>query len=122
MGAILRSRAFTRVNAAVGATISFGTDMIHGVTENLSLQGFYLRTSKSIPLHQSVKVTLYDHQSPSVQVSANVVRQDATGGLGVRISSIDVNSFVYLRNVISQQCNDFNGIMSETYKMVDCIH
>jgi len=122
VGAILRSRAFTRVNAAVGATISFGTDMIQCVTENLSLQGFYLRTSKSIPLHQPVKVTLYDHQSPSVQVSANVVRQDATGGLGVKISSIDVNSFVYLRNVISQQCNDFNGIMSETYKMVDCIH
>lgn len=118
----MRSRAFTRVNASVGATICFGSDMIHGVTENLSLQGFYLRTSKSIPLHQSVKVTLFDHQSPLVQVCANVVRQDAAGGLGVKISSIDVNSFVCLRNVISQQCNDFNGIMSETYKMVDCIH
>jgi len=118
----LRSRAFTRVNASVGATIRFGSDTIKCVTENLSLQGFSLRTTRSIPLHQSVRVTLFDQQPPSVQVSANVVWQDANGGLGVKISSIDVNSFVYLRNIISQQCNDFSGIMSETYKMVDCIH
>jgi hypothetical protein len=121
-GVKVGSRVFTRVNVSAGATICIGSDVIQGVTENLSLQGFYLRTSKSVPLNQPITVTLYHAQATPVQVSANVVRQDASGGLGVRIDSIDVNSFVNLRNVITQQCHDFNSIMSETYRMVDCIH
>ncbi len=118
----MRSRVFTRVNLSAKATISFGGDTIQGVTENLSLQGLYLRVPKSIPLHNSIKVTLHCPKSTSMQVSGDVVRYDDTGGMGVRIKSIDINSFVNLRNVIAQQCNDFNGIMTETYKMVDCIH
>lgn len=116
------SRVFTRVTVAAGATINFGDDTIQGVIENLSLQGFYLKPSKSVPLHQPIRVTLFQGLSTPVQVRANAVRCDADGGVGVKIDSIDVNSFVNLRNLIAQQCNDFNSIMSETYRMVDCIH
>jgi len=112
------ARTFTRVNVSTSATISFGGQTLQGTTENLSLQGFYLRTSKPIPLHQPISVALFGQR---VQASARVVRQDTSGGFGVQINSIDVNSFVNLRNQITRQCNDFNGIMSETYRMIDCI-
>lgn len=115
-------RAFTRVNVSTSATVSYGVNFVQGTTENLSLQGFYLRTSRPIPVNQPIKVTLFNHHSRPIQVNAKVVRQDSSGGVGIKISSIDVNSFVTLRNYISQRSDDFNGIMSETYKMVECIH
>lgn len=115
------ARAFTRVDVATSATIAFGATVLQGTTENLSLQGMYLRVPRSVPLHQPIKVVLSQYQATPVQLSGRVVRQDDGGGMGVKINSIDVNSFVNLRNIITRQCNDFNRIMSETYRMVDCI-
>jgi len=115
------ARCFTRIKVATHATVSFGGQTIQGVTENVSLQGFYMRSSKSIPLHQPLRVTLFDQQPQIINANARVVRLDDGGGIGVQISSIDVNSFVALRNYIYRQCDDFNGIMSETYRMIDSI-
>lgn len=115
------ARAFTRVNVATSATIAFGGTVVQGTTENLSLQGMYLRVPRSVPLYKPIKVTLVSGQAPPIQVSARAVREDGSGGVGIKISSIDVSSFVNLRNFITKECNDFNRIMSETFRMVDCI-
>lgn len=117
----MESRAFTRVAVSTNAIIDHNGTLIKGVTENLSLQGMYLRTSIPVPLHQPIKLTVVQPQSGPIQAKAQVVRHDVAGGMGVQISSIDVNSFVNLRSCITRQCGDFNGVMSETYKMINCI-
>lgn len=116
----MRSRFFTRVRFSARATISYGGKEFHATTENLSLQGFYLKTMQTLPMYQPVEVTLSHPEAAPVSVYADVVRIDSSG-VGMKIKRIDINSFVALRNTIVKECNDFDGIMHETYRMVACI-
>ena len=117
----MRTRAFTRVKLNAGVTVRFSDGSMSGVAENICLQGFYLRMSDMAVPAESVNISLFPPSSKPVHASVSVVRHDHAGGIGVRIKSIDVHSFVNLRNLIAQECNDFNRIMSETYRMADCI-
>ncbi len=116
------TRAFTRVNASTKATICLGNQTVHGIATNVSLQGLYVRIQRHIPLHHPIRVMLVPQQSEQIQADAEVVWLDQSGGMGIQINRIDVNSFVNLRNFIARQQVDFNDIMMETYKMIDCIN
>lgn len=115
-------RAFTRVDTSAETTICVGNQVVHGITKNLSLHGLYVRVQHPIPLHQSILVRLFPHESAQIRADGDVVWLDPAGGMGVQISRIDVNSFVNLRNFIARQHVDFSDIMMETYKMIDCIN
>ena len=117
----MNSRHFTRVNYTVGASISYGNEVIICNTDNLSLRGMYLKTEHEIPLNIPVNVTVYHSNMPSLKVNAWVVRKEENG-VGLQINNLNVNSFVQLRNIISENCNDQDVVLQETYKMLECIN
>jgi hypothetical protein len=80
----------------------------------------YLKTEHEIPLDIPVNVTVYHSNMSSLKVNARVVRREESG-VGLQINNLNVNSFVQLRNIVSDIIKDQGAVMQETYKMLKCI-
>ena len=117
----MEKRNFTRVTFSGGASIKYNKQIFWGNIENVSLQGFFIKTKHDLPLNNPLEVTIYQTPNSSIYLLASVVRT-GQDGLGMKINGLDVNSFVRLRDVVSEQCNDQTLLMNETYKMAHCIH
>lgn len=117
----MEHRNFTRVNYTVGASISYGNEVVFCNTDNLSLRGMYLKTGHEIPLNIPVHVTVYHSNLSSLKVNAWVVRREENG-VGLQIKDLNVDSFVQLRNIITENCKDQGAVLQETYKMLKCIN
>ena len=116
----MTSRDFTRVNYAVGASISYGNQVAICTTGNLSLRGMFLRTGFEPPLNVPVHVTVYHSELSSFKVNARVVRRGANG-IGLQITKLNIDSFVQLRDLVAEKSQDQGAILQETYKMLKCI-
>jgi hypothetical protein len=117
----MNNRNFTRVDYSVGASISFGSDVLMCNTDNLSLRGMYLKTEHEIPLNTPVNVTLYHSNQSSLKVNAKVVRREESG-VGLLIDRLNANSFAQLRDIVADNSNNRGAVMQETYKMLQCIY
>jgi hypothetical protein len=117
----MEKRYFTRVEFKKNASVKYGNHLFSGDIQNICLQGLFVATKQSIPLHTSLQVTVICSPDSSIHLNANVVRCEENG-VGLQIKKMDVNSFVQLRNLVATQCNDHGRIMRETYKVTNCIH
>jgi len=117
----MEKRNFTRVSFTSGASIKYHEQIFWGNVENVSLQGFFIKTKHDLPFNDPLEVTIYQSPNSSIYLNASVVRT-CQDGLGMKINGVDVNSFVRLRDVVSEYCNDQTLLMNETYKMANCIH
>lgn len=117
----MNNRHFTRVKYTVGASISYGNEVVICTTNNLSLHGMCLRTGHEIPLDTPVTVTIYHSNLESLKVDARVVRKE-DDGVGLQIHELNVDSFVQLRTIVGENSNDSGAVLLETYKMLRCIN
>ncbi|MDD2852702.1 MAG: PilZ domain-containing protein [Desulfuromonadaceae bacterium] len=117
----MNSRHFTRVDYSVGASVRYGNNVVLCNTDNVSLRGMYLKTDHQIPLDVPVHVTVYSSSQSSLKFNAKVVRKEADG-VGLQINNLNVHSFVQLRDIVTEHCNDQGKVMQETYKMLKCIY
>jgi hypothetical protein len=109
------------VSYSVGASIRYGSEVVICNTNNMSLRGMYLNTEREIPLNIPVHVTIYNSNMSSLKLSAKVVRK-AEHGVGLQINNLNVNSFVQLRNIVTEHSEDKGAVMQETFKMLKCIY
>ena len=114
-------RNFIRVNFSAAASINFNGQVIAGDIENLSLHGLFIKTSREIPLNTPLDVTVHPDSNASFNLKVSAVRRNCSG-LGMQIQEMGVLSFVHIRNVVALQCDDYDEIISETYKVVRIIH
>ena len=117
----MNNRNFSRVSYSVGASVKYGNSLIICNTDNLSLHGMYLKTDQEIPLNMPVSVTVYHSSQSSLKFDAKVVRREESG-VGVQISSLNVKSFVQLRDIVADNSKDRGSVMLETFKMLECIY
>lgn len=117
----MNNRNFTRVNCSVKASVRYGIEVVDCSTDNLSLHGMYLKTDQDIPLNVPLNVTVYHTNQVSLKVNAKVVRKEMNG-VGLQINNLNVNSFVQLRNLVTENCSDKGAVMQETFKMLKCIY
>jgi hypothetical protein len=117
----MKKRNFTRISFAAGASVSYDNQVAICTTGNLSLHGMYLKTGYDIPLDVPVHVTVYHNDLSSFKVKAKVVRREENG-VGLEINNLSIDSFVQLRDLVAEQCNNQGAIMQETFKMLKCIH
>jgi hypothetical protein len=115
------NRHFTRVNYTVGASITYGNEMVFCNTDNMSLRGMYLKTEHEIPLNIPVHVTVYHSSQSSLKLNAKVVRREENG-VAVQINNLNVDSFVQLRNIVTENSSDQGAVLQETFKMLNCIN
>ena len=69
-------RNFARLALHAKASINQQDRMIEGEVENLSMKGVFVRTTKIIPVNDTVAVTIYHTLTPQVlcDLKAKVVR------------------------------------------------
>jgi hypothetical protein len=113
-------RNFTRVIYSAGASIRYDNDIAICKTNNVSLQGMYLKTDADIPLNLPVHVTLYHSNQSSLKANARVVRKEANG-VGVLINNINADSFAQLRDIVVNKSGETGKVMQETFKMLKSI-
>ncbi|KAA0890468.1 PilZ domain-containing protein [Oryzomonas rubra] len=120
----MENRNFTRVDFSDGASISYNNHLVWGTVENLSLQGFYIRTSSTVkpdmPLDLPLDVTIYHPPHSSINVRASTIHCEEVG-MGMKIDELDADSFVRLIDAVSLKSNAPAMIMSETYKMANYV-
>lgn len=122
MGLHMDARKFTRVNFSECASLLLDDDdVIFCDTKDVSLKGMFLLTNYDVRPTTEVDVKIYDSGNSVISVKGMVVRSEKSG-IGIQIKSIDINSFVRLRNIIAMKCSNFDDIIQETYKMSNCIH
>ena len=117
----MNSRNFTRVDYTAGASVRYENKVIACHTNNLSLRGIYLDTDYEIPLDIPVHVTVFHQNQPAFKVNAKVIRKEGNG-VGLQIHNLNVNSFVKLRKIITDNSADQVAVMQETFKMLKCIY
>lgn len=117
----MEKRYFTRVEFTKSASIAHENLTFCGDIQNICLQGLFIKTKHSVPLHTKLHVSVSYSSDSFINLNANVVRCEESG-IGLQIKSMDVNSFVRLRNLVATQCKDHGRIMRETYKVTNCIH
>jgi hypothetical protein len=117
----MRGRDFTRVSHSVGASIRYDNSTVTCKISNLSIGGMYLKTDFDLPLHAPVNVTVHHLENSLFKVNASVVRKEPDG-VGLQISSLSADSFMHLRDIVTDKSCDSNKVMQETFRMLKCIY
>jgi len=99
------NRQFTRIRFESEATVMVGGCAFPVLTDNLSLNGIYLKTERHFPVGKRAEIT-FDLPSASrgsvLTVNGIVVRNDVHG-LALQFKSLDQESFTHLKSVINRK-------------------
>ncbi len=115
-------REFTRVNYIVRASIQYGNNTVTGHTDNVSLRGLFIATAEDIPLNTPVNVTVDYRSSHSSFIFNAQVARKGPDGVGLIINKLNADSFVRLRDIVSNNSCDAGKVMLETFSMLKCIY
>ncbi len=116
----MEKRNNTRVTFEVGAIIKYKKKMIECEVVNLSLNGVLLKAKTIIPENEEVKLDILMEGTTSkliVNLKGIVVRTDASE-IAVEFKSIDLDSFMHLKNIVAYNEGNEEKIMNEFYKKV----
>jgi len=114
----MEKRTNTRVVFEVGALVKYGKKSIKCKVLNLSLHGILLKTDEDIPLSSELKIGIFMEGTTShlqINLDGIVVRSDVPE-IGVEFKSIDLDSFIHLKNIVAYNEGDADKIMREFYK------
>ncbi len=114
----MEKRANTRVLFNVKSLVKYQDKSLEGRITNLSMYGMLLQTSKKIPIDTPVDVEIFMEGTTSrlaVNLQGQIVRSDEEG-TAIVFKSIDIDSFVHLRNIVSYNEGNEEKIMKEFYE------
>ncbi len=112
----MEKRRFKRVLFRTEAIVQYGDQTFTGEVADLSLRGMLVKSSRMIPLGETVKAKILLSGSTSelsIQVDGTVVRHQEREGFGIQFHEMDVDSFVHLRNVVIYNSGDPAQVMEE---------
>jgi hypothetical protein len=117
----MEKRRNTRVTFGVGAVIKYKKQSVKCSVINLSLNGILLKCEKEIPNNAEVKIGIFMEGSTSklkINVEGVVVRS-STRETAIIFNSIDLDSFIHLKNIVAYNEGNEDKIMQEFYKKVN---
>jgi hypothetical protein len=116
----MEKRTNTRVEFGVSAVIKYKRQSIKCNVINLSLKGILLKSEKEIPEDAEVMIGIIMEGTTSklkINVKGIVVRS-STAETAIVFNSIDLDSFVHLKNIVAYNEGNEEKIMQEFYKKV----
>ncbi len=102
----MRNRRFNRIRFETRAMVNIAGQSFEGLTENLSLNGLFIRTERHLPVGNRAEIifSLPSASSSSMlTVNSTVVRNDIHG-MAFQFGSLDHDSFSRLKTVINRKC------------------
>ncbi len=119
-----KKRENTRVEFHTRAELRGGSTVISGRVENLSLKGMYLIPDvEDVPfeegeeLHITIRLAGIASQL-SIELSGTLVRGER-GGVGLRFTDMEFDTFLHLRNIVAYNTGDEDRIMEEFSESFD---
>ncbi len=101
----MRNRRFNRIRFESRAMVNTAGQSFEALTENLSLNGIFIRTERHLPVGNKVEIMFClpsASRSSSVTVNSTVVRNDVHG-MAFQFASLDQDSFSRLKTVINRK-------------------
>lgn len=111
----MEKRNTIRVPFHVRSIVKYKDNILEGDVVNLSTGGMLFNTGETIPVGETVQVSIYLYGSSS-QLSLTITGKIVRGsrkGLAVRFMELDLDSFIHLRNIISRNAVDDEKIIKE---------
>ena len=116
----MEKRSNTRITFGVGATLKYKGKSFKSKVVDLSLKGVLLKTENEIPKDSKVKVGISMEGSTS-KLKINVegiVARSTKANTAITFTSIDLDSFIHLKNIVSYNEGNEDKIMNEFYRKV----
>jgi hypothetical protein len=109
------NRRFTRVGFTINASITIEGTTFTAEVENLSLHGLFVKNDRHIPLgtRADIAISLTGIQPEIVIRLKSVAVRSVAEGTGFEFESVDVNSFIHLRNIVAYARGDQDAVMAE---------
>jgi len=111
----MEKRNTIRVPFHVRSNVKFKDKIMDGDVVNLSTGGMLFNTVESVPVDETVQISIYLYGSSS-QLSLNITGKIVRGsekGLAIKFTELDLDSFIHLRNIISRNAFDEEKIIKE---------
>ncbi len=101
----MRNRKFNRIRYESQAMVMIGEQTFEALTENLSVNGLFIRTDRRVPVGNRAEITFNlpsASRSSTMTINGVVVRNDVHG-LAFQFRSLDHDSFSHLKTVINRK-------------------
>jgi hypothetical protein len=113
----MNKRKYSRVLFETKAVISFSDINIEGEVENLSMKGAFIKTKTPVNLVPNDKINLRLELTGStsklnLELKAVVKRIDEEG-FGIEFTSMDLDSFTHLKNIIAYNSGEYEKVLEE---------
>lgn len=108
-------RILSRINFNTEAEIIWNEQKITGPIKNLSLNGLFLVTDKDIPVDEKVtiKISLASTHSDISVITHGVVKRHDDEGIAVQFTDMELDSFIFLRNIMIYNSGNPENIDNE---------
>ena len=116
----MEKRNNTRVLFDVSTIVKYKNKEIKGNVVNLSLNGILMRIEENIPKNANVSINIIMEGSSSqllINLEGIVVRSEKSE-VAVEFKSIDLDSFIHLKNIVVYNEGNEEKIMKEFYNTV----
>jgi len=111
----VEKRKYRRVRFEVTATVQTDRTSIGGMVDNLSMKGMFITTGETIPDDGPFKISITlsgSSSTLSITLKGRAVRHTDTG-VAIEFQEMDLDSFMHLRNIIAQNCDDPDALCEE---------
>ncbi len=116
----MEKRKYSRVLFRAEANVQCGENTISGTVDNLSMKGIFLNTTVSIPNDFPLDISIVLSGSStvlSIFIKGRAVRH-TDSGIAIEFSEMDLDSFIHLKNVVTYNSDDPDGISEEYYRSI----
>ncbi len=118
----MEKRTNTRVLFNVNAVVKYQDKTLEGKVNNVSLYGILLQTPEQVPVDTAVDVKVCMEGTTTnltLNLQGHITRSDQTG-TAIAFDSIDIDSFVHLKNIVAYNEGDEDKIMKEFHDSLKC--
>ncbi len=117
----MATRKFSRVNFHVAAIIKTAGRQFQGEVDNLSMTGMLLDTDERLAEGEQVAITIVlTGTEPEISVDfGGTVSRLCEDGMGFTFDTIDLDSYMHLKNIISYNSDDAETVMEEISHSID---
>jgi len=116
----MEKRKHRRVRFEVTATVRTDQMSIGGMVDNLSMKGMFLTTGETLSCDGPLEISITLSGSSStllIKLKGRAVRHTDTG-VAIEFQEMDLDSFVHLRNIIAQNCDDPDALCEEYFRSI----
>ena len=120
----MEKRTATRVFFNVKSTVKYKdknkVKTVEGKIINLSMHGMLFQTGEKIPENKMVNAAIYMEGTTSrlkINVKGRILRSDESG-TAIAFKSVDIDSFIHLKNIVAYNEGDEEKIMKEFFDSI----